>query len=67
MVLRTHACTSRSAREITNQVGVISRAAREIANEVGVISRAARWLENSLFLIRTDKYKQETTKQRHID
>ena len=48
------------------QVGVISRAAREIPNEVGVINRAARWLDISLFLIRTDKYKQEITQQRHI-
>ena len=56
-----NACTSTSAREttnpwsareITNQVGVISQAAREMTYQVGVISRAARWLENVLFLIK---------------
>ena len=43
------------------------QAAREITNQVGVISRAARWLENLLFLIKNpDKYKQETTQQHRI-
>ena len=33
IVLRAHACTSRSTRQITNQVRVISWAAREIHND----------------------------------
>ena len=57
---------SRAAQEITNQVGVIYCAVQELTNLAGVISRAARWLENNLFLIRTGKYKQETTQQLRI-